>query len=269
MHVHDNSRHPGTHPNSGDTDDERSRSTLTTELLTRARNGGKDTAADIVSTVVLMHLDVAESVAWRYHGRGHDHQDLVQVARLGLIDAVNRYDPEHGPFMSYAVPTMVGYVKRYFRDQGWVVRPPRHIQEKQAPIAHAKDELTQILRRPPTVNDVASHLGFTPLEVQQALDIAGCFQPASLDASTDTLNDLNESLGERDQHFDSIDALATVGPACRHLPDRERRLLYLRYFQMLSQEDIAAELNVSQVQVSRLLRKTLARLRRNIGDIDQ
>lgn len=249
--------------------DQRSRSELTTDLLTQARTASQDEARELTSRVVMLHLDVAESVAWRYRGRGQDHQDLVQVARLGLIEAVDRFDPDRGPFLAYAVPTMVGHVKRHFRDHGWVVRPPRQIQEKQAEIARAKDELTHLLRRPPTVNDVATHLGFTAQEVQEAQNIEGCFHPASLDAAlAHSANDLNGLLGEKEPQLDSIEALATVSPACMQLPENDRRLLYLRFFKLCSQEEIAAEFGISQMQVSRWLRRTLSQLKEDIGDVD-
>jgi RNA polymerase sigma-70 factor (sigma-B/F/G subfamily) len=249
--------------------DQRSRSELTSELLVLARTADEATARELTSKVVMLHLDVAESVAWRYRGRGQDHQDLVQVARLGLIEAVERFDPDRGPFLAYAVPTMVGHVKRHFRDHGWVVRPPRQIQEKQAEIARAKDELTHVLRRRPTVADVATYLGFTVQEVQEAQDIEGCFHPASLDAAlAHSTNDLNGLLGEKEPQLESIEALATVSPACLHLPESDRRLLYLRFFKMCSQEEIAAEFGISQMQVSRWLRRTLARLKEDIGETD-
>lgn len=253
------------------TDDfeQRSRSELTTDLLRAARCADAETARELTSRVVVLHLDVAESVAWRYRGRGQDHQDLVQVARLGLIEAVERFDPDRGPFLAYAVPTMVGHVKRHFRDHGWVVRPPRQIQEKQAEITRAKDELTHVLRRRPTVSDIATYLGFTEQEVQEAQDIEGCFHPASLDAAlAHSANDLNGLLGEKEPQLESIEALATVSPACLQLPPDERRLLYLRFYKMCSQEEIAAEFGISQMQVSRWLRRTLAQLKQEIGDMD-
>jgi len=249
--------------------DQRSRSELTTDLLRQARRADDTEAHQLTSRVVVLHLDVAESVAWRYRGRGQDHQDLVQVARVGLIEAVERFDPDRGPFLAYAVPTMVGHVKRHFRDHGWVVRPPRQIQEKQAEIARAKDDLTHTLRRPPTVSDIANHLGFTTSEVQEALDIEGCFHPASLDAAlAHSANDLNGILGEKEAQLESIEALATISPACLKLPVDERRLLYLRFFKMCSQEEIAAEFGISQMQVSRWLRRTLGQLKEVIGDMD-
>jgi RNA polymerase sigma-70 factor (sigma-B/F/G subfamily) len=242
---------------------------MTTDLLIQARDAAEAEARELRSRVVMLHLDVAESVAWRYRGRGQDHQDLVQVARVGLIEAVDRFDPDRGPFLAYAVPTMVGHVKRHFRDHGWVVRPPRQIQEKQAEIGRAKDELTHVLRRKPTAADIASYLGFTEQEVQEAQDIEGCFHPASLDAAlAHSANDLNGLLGEKEPQLESIEALATVSPACMQLPENERRLLYLRFFKMCSQEEIASEFGISQMQVSRWLRRTLARLKEDIGDMD-
>ncbi len=249
--------------------DHRSRSELTTELLSRARSSSEDEGHELRARVVVLHLDVAESVAWRYRSRGQDHQDLVQVARLGLIESVERFDPDRGPFLPYAVPTMVGHVKRHFRDHGWVVRPPRQIQEKQAEIARAKDELTHVLRRRPTATDIATYLGLTTDEVQEAQNIEGCFHPASLDAAlAHSANDLNGLLGEKEPQLESIEALATVSPACLKLPASERRLLYLRFFKMCSQEEIAAEFGISQMQVSRWLRRTLAQLKESIGEVE-
>jgi RNA polymerase sigma-70 factor (sigma-B/F/G subfamily) len=249
--------------------DHKSRSELTSRLLTLARSAGDEERRELRARVVVLHLDVAESVAWRYRSRGQDHQDLVQVARVGLIEAVERFDPDRGPFLAYAVPTMVGHVKRHFRDHGWVVRPPRQIQEKQAEIAQAKDELSHVLKRRATITDIASYLGFSAHEVQEAQDIEGCFHPASLDAAlAHSANDLNGLLGEREARLDSIEALATVSPACLQLPANERRLLYLRFFKMCSQEEIAAEFGISQMQVSRWLRRTLTQLKEAIGEID-
>jgi RNA polymerase sigma-B factor len=256
-------------PHSQDDLDHKSRSELTTQLLTLARSARDEERRELRARVVVLHLDVAESVAWRYRSRGQDHQDLVQVARVGLIEAVERFDPDRGPFLAYAIPTMVGHVKRHFRDHGWVVRPPRQIQEKQAEIARAKDELSHVLKRPATVTDIASYLGFTEHEVQEAQDIEGCFHPASLDAAlAHSANDLNGLLGEREARLDSIEALATISPACLQLPANERRLLYLRFFKMCSQEEIAAEFGISQMQVSRWLRRTLSQLKEAIGEID-
>jgi RNA polymerase sigma-70 factor (sigma-B/F/G subfamily) len=249
--------------------DQKTRSELTSDLLTRARSTNAAEAKEFRARVVILHLDVAESVAWRYRSRGQDHQDLVQVARLGLIEAAERFDAERGPFLAYAVPTMVGHVKRHFRDHGWVVRPPRQIQEKQAEIARAKDQLTHILRRPPTVHDVAKFLDLSEHDVQEAQDIEGCFHPASLDAAlAHSANDLNGLLGEKEPQLESIEALATVSPACMQLPEAERRLLYLRFFKMCSQEEIAVEFGISQMQVSRWLRRTLAQLKDAIGEMD-
>lgn len=268
MSGHSASRPSAVHVGSEDFE-RKSRSELTTEVLALARDAGPDEARELRDRIVLLHLDVAESVAWRYRSRGQDHQDLVQVARLGLIEAAGRFDPDRGPFLAYAVPTMVGHVKRHFRDHGWVVRPPRQIQEKQAEIARAKDDLTHLLRRRPTSADLAKHLGMTERQVQEAEDIDGCFHPASLDAAlAHSANDLNAMLGEKEPQLESVEALATVSPACGQLPDDDRRLLYLRFFKMCSQEEIAAEFGISQMQVSRWLRRTLGQLKEAIGETE-
>jgi len=246
-----------------------SRSQLTTELLRTALTADADERRELHARVVMMHLDVAESVAWRYHNRGQEHQDLVQIARLGLVEAVERFDPDRGPFLAYATPTMVGNVKRYFRDHGWVVRPPRAIQERQAAISRSRDDLTHELRRLPNAFEIAAHLDISTTDVREAQNIQGCFQPASLDMTVgDGDSDLSDTLGQEEPDLERVEALATVSRACRQLDEDEKRLLYLRFFAMQSQEEIGAEFGISQMQVSRWLRRVLGQLKTTIGDTE-
>ena len=230
------------------------RSQLTTDLLRAAQTVSDAERHELHGRVVMMHLDVAESVAWRYHNR---------------VEAVERFDPDRGPFLAYATPTMVGNVKRYFRDHGWVVRPPRAIQERQAAISRGRDDLTHQLRRLPNTAEIASHLDLTTTDVREAQNIQGCFQPASLDMTVgDGESDLSDTLGREEPDLERVEALATVSGACRQLNEDEKRLLYLRFFAMQSQEEIGAEFGISQMQVSRWLRRVLGQLKTTIGDTD-
>jgi len=249
------------------------RSELTTDLLRQALQADEEERRELRARVVLMHLKLAESVAWRYQGRGQDHQDLVQIARLGLVEAVERFDPDRGPFIAYATPTMIGHIKRHFRDHGWFVRPPRAIQEKQALISRAKDDLSHLLARQPTIVEIANHLGLTEQDVREAENIQGCFHPASLDVALGDSNGASghgfaEVLGGEEPALENINVLATVSPACRQLPADDRRLLYLRFVAMCTQDEIAADFGISQMQVSRWLRRVLRELKATIGELE-
>ena len=248
---------------------EESRAELTVKLLTQAWATDGTERHELRERVVLMHLDVARTVAARYRNRGQDQQDLLQVAHLGLVQAVERFDPARGAFLAYAVPTMVGSIKRYFRDHSWAVRPPRELQEHQAEITAAKDDLTQVLRRSPTVTDLADHLRLGEQQVRAAQRSQACFSATSLDApSYEGGASVGDQLGDCDQDLDRLEAALTLRAAFASLPARDRRLLYLRFVQDCSQEEIGLEFAVSQMQVSRWLRRTLGRLREAIGELE-
>jgi RNA polymerase sigma-70 factor (sigma-B/F/G subfamily) len=249
------------------------RSRVTTSLLREAALAGDHERRDLHARVIVLHLDVADSVAWRYCGRGQDHQDLVQVARLGLVEAVERFDPERGSFLAFAVPTMVGHVKRHFRDHTWVVRPPRPIQERHHEITRARDDLSRGLCRPPTTTEIAGHLNMAVEDVREAMNIQGCYQPTSLDAGvSESGNNFSpryaDTLGEDQPELANVETLATVSPACLLLPPEDRELLFLRFFVLCSQEEIGAQLGISQMQVSRRLKRILTQLREEIGGLD-
>jgi RNA polymerase sigma-70 factor (sigma-B/F/G subfamily) len=250
-----------------------SRSQVTSVLLRQAREAGESERRELHTRVVVLHLDVAESVARRYRGRGQDHDDLVQVARLGLVEAVERFDPDRGPFLAYGVPTMVGHVKRHFRDHGWFVRPPRAVQERHIEVTRARNDLTYRLGRQPSMEDIARHLELDVRDVREAGDVGGCYHPSSLDASLLGQDSGNggsyaDVLGSDDLQLEGIEAVVTISPACRQLAAEDRRILYLRFFLMRSQDEIAAELGTSQMQISRRLRRILAQLKTVIGELD-
>jgi RNA polymerase sigma-B factor len=214
--------------------------------------------------VVVLNMGVARAIAHRYRQRGLAEDDLVQAAYVGLVKAVNGFDPSHErDFLSYAVPTVTGEVKRYFRDFGWAVRPPRRVQELQGSIAKTSSELTQKLGRSPRPTEVAEHLGLDVESVIEALAADGAFTPASLDVPVgeDGSATLGDLMPHDDVDFASAEARVMLGPAVRGLAPRDRRILELRFFEGWTQEQIAQDIGVTQMQVSRLLSRILKDLR--------
>lgn len=213
-------------------------------------------------------MGVARSVASRYANRGIEEEDLLQVAYLALTRAARDFDPQRDQdFLAYAVPTIRGEVKKHFRDHGWTVRPPRRIQDTQARITRAEGELVQQIGRTPTAEEIADHLDAALRDVVEAMTADGCFAPASLDrpaggadgeSGTSTLGDL---LVGTDSIQPAAEARLTLGPAVRRLAERDRRILFLRYFEQCTQQEIAEEIGVTQMQVSRLLARILRDLR--------
>jgi RNA polymerase sigma-B factor len=217
--------------------------------------------------VVLLNMGVARAIAHRYRQRGLNLDDLVQVAYVGLVKAVNGFDPtRERDFLSYAVPTVSGEVKRYFRDFGWTVRPPRRVQELQSRIAKASAELSQRLGRSPRPTEVADALEVDVEAVIEALAADGCFSPSSLDVPVG--EDGSSTLGQlmSDDHEDYGDAEARVmhAPLVRRLGERDKRIVELRFFEGWTQEQIAADIGVTQMQVSRLLARIMQELRREL-----
>ena len=216
---------------------------------------------------VVLNMEVAESVARRYAHRGEPLADLVQVACVGLTKAVQGFDPDRGhDFLSYAVPSMSGEIKRYFRDHGWTIRPPRRIQEVRQQLSGAVAELSQELGRSPRPSELAKRLGVDVGDIEEALATEDAYAPASLDDRGPDADGmpLVESLSYEDLDLRRMEVVATLGPAVQKLNARERHILFLRFFHGWKQREIAEELGVSQMQVSRLLSRTLATLRTEI-----
>ncbi len=222
----------------------------------------------VVDEVVLLNLPIARSLAMRYRERGVPTEDLVQVASLGLVKAVHGFDAERGrDFLAYAAPTMTGEIKRYFRDTGWAVRPPRRLQELRARMTQVTQSLSQDSGRAPTVKELASALGVDQDEVVEAMVSGNGYATSSLDAPpdgesgswADTVEDEDTALSA------TPDRLALEGMLAR-LPERERRILALRFFADKTQSEIGAEIGVTQMQVSRLLSRALRRLREELED---
>ncbi len=248
-----------------------SRSDATADLLARAA-GTEDEQerARLLDEVVMLNLGLARSIAMRYRNRGISLDDLEQVARLGLVKAVRGFDVDRRhDFLAYAVPTIRGEVRKHFRDSGWAVRPPRRVQELQGKIMAAASELTQTLGRSPRPSDLARHLDASPEDIEEALAADGCFTPTSLDrpvGGDDGGATIGELLAGDADDISSVDARVMLGPAVRRLDERDQRILYLRFFNGWTQEEIARDIGVTQMHVSRLLTRILKELRTAVVD---
>jgi RNA polymerase sigma-B factor len=217
--------------------------------------------------VVLLNLGLADGIAARYLGRGIDREDLVQVARLGLVKAVRRFRPELGQsFAGFAAPTIAGEIKRHFRDTGWMVRPPRRLQELGARMREVEKELEQDLHRRPHADELAQALQVDETQVRAAREAASSFHALSLDVpagptGTDAGGVADVLPEEDDDPFSAVDDAEWLRAALVDLTDRERLVLRLRFVDALTQSEIAERIGVSQMQVSRILRSTLVRMR--------
>ncbi|HUZ28297.1 MAG TPA: SigB/SigF/SigG family RNA polymerase sigma factor [Solirubrobacteraceae bacterium] len=216
--------------------------------------------------LVARFLPLARKLARRYVQSSEPYEDLVQVASLGLVKAVERFDPTRGfAFSSFAVPTIVGELKRYFRDTAWAIHVDRGAQERARKVSDAQQKLNSLTGRTPTVDELAQYLELSQEEVLAGLQTAEAYGALSLDAPVageeDEESSRLDSLGVEDRELTLADDIATIFAAARHLPARERQILYLRFSEDLTQSEIAQQVGISQMQVSRLLRRSLQRLR--------
>lgn len=242
----------------------------TEEALRQAHQVEGPEREELLQEVVRWNVPVAHSIAHQFHNRGEPAEDIDQVACLGLTKAVRGFDPDREKrFLAYAVPTIRGEVKRYFRDGAWLVRPGRRIQELQAEISPAIADLSQQLGRSPRSREIAAYLGREPEQIDEALACRGCFAPDSLDdrGSGDDGFALSDRLGTVEEGFAHSEAVTMLGSACRALKPRDRRILYLRFYKQWTQAEIAADLGVTQMQVSRLLSRILSDLRTSIDEV--
>jgi RNA polymerase sigma-B factor len=243
---------------------------LTTRSLLdqRARSTDEEVRQSLLDQAIELNLGIAHSIASRFRGRGVESDDLDQVAYLGLVKAARSYRPDtETPFLAYAVPTIRGEVKRYFRDCSWTVRIPRRLQELQGSIASVRPQLVQDLQRDPTLEELAEALNTTVADVEDALAADGCYSVLSLDRPIDgesTASLADTIADEEDSAFERTEAVAMLEPVLNDLAPRERKILELRFVEGHTQADIGAEIGVSQMQVSRLLRGILDRLREQI-----
>ena len=219
--------------------------------------------------LVTAHIGLAEYLARRFTNRGEPLDDLVQVASLGLLKAVDRFDPERGlEFSTYATPTIVGELKRHFRDKGWAVRVPRRVQELHLRLGSVVSVLSQELGRSPTIGEIAQAASVSEEDVLEAIEAGHAYRFTSLDApsGTDDEGTLATQLGEDDQALIDSEHRVALSPLIARFPPRERTILHLRFFEGLTQSEIAGRLGISQMHVSRLLARSLAQLRASAED---
>lgn len=215
-------------------------------------------------------LPLAQHLANRYSGRGEPTDDLAQTAAIGLIKAIDKFDPSRGvDFAGYAIPTIIGELKRHFRDRTWDIRVPRRLQELRLGISEANSTLLQSLGRSPTVADIAAHLNLTEEEVLEGLEGARAYNAVSLSTpagDSERATELGDMLGAEDGEYELAELRVALGPALATLDAREQRILTLRFYGNLTQSQIAEQIGVSQMHVSRLLARALAKLR---GQLDE
>jgi len=238
------------------------------DLLKRYHIGGDTSARE---ELVQRHLPLVRSLARRYAGRGEALEDIEQVGAIGLLKAIDRYDLEREVSLTtYATPNVVGEIKRHFRDKGWAIRVPRRLQELRMQIGTTTAELTQALGRSPTPRELAEKLGCSVEEIVEGIESSNAYSTLSLDATDDGGEDggvsMLEVMGLDDEELEQIEIRESIKPLLEALPPREKRILLLRFFKNKTQSEIAAEIGVSQMHVSRLLSKTLDRLRTSIQE---
>ena len=243
---------PGTPTRSPDSD---------RDLLRRYHEGGDTSARE---ELVQRHLPLVRSLARRYAGRGESLEDIEQVGAIGLIKAIDRYELSRDVALTtYATPNVVGEIKRHFRDKGWAIRIPRGLQELNAKMSSTIERLTAKLGHSPSIAEIALELQTTPEQVLEAMEAGSAYAPVSLSAGPSGEGELDpmETIGTEDTNFERTEQRASLEPALELLPDREREILRMRFEDGLTQTQIADQVGVSQMHVSRLIRKSLARMR--------
>ena len=215
--------------------------------------------------LVHLHLALVQHCARRFRNRGEPYEDLVQVGTIGLIKSIDRFDLERGvEFSTYATPTIIGEIKRHFRDKGWAIRVPRRLQELRMHIASATAELTQQLGRSPTPRELAERIGCTVEEIVEGIESSNAYATLSLDAGDDHDDgaaSMLEAIGTEDDNLEHVEIRESIKPLLDQLDAREKKILLLRFFKNMTQSQIAEEIGVSQMHVSRLLTRTLEQLR--------
>ncbi len=235
------------------------------ELLRRYHEGGDRTARE---ELVQRHLPLVRALARRYAGRGEPLDDIEQVGAIGLLKAIDRYElSREVALTTYATPNVVGEIKRHFRDKGWAIRIPRGLQELNARMSSTVERLTSRMGRSPTIAEIARELTVGPEEVLEALEAGSAYAPMSLSGNPSSESDLDpmEALGGEDEAFERSEQRATLEPALHALPERDREILRKRFEEGLTQTQIAEQVGISQMHVSRLIRKSLARMRAELS----
>jgi RNA polymerase sigma-B factor len=235
------------------------------ELLRRYHENG-DTGAR--EQLIQRHLPLVRSLARRYAGRGEALEDIEQVGAIGLIKAIDRFELDREVSLAtYATPNVVGEIKRHFRDKGWAIRVPRALQELNASMSGAIERLTVKLSRSPSIAEIAEELETTPEQVLEALEVGSAYSTVSLSTAPGGEDELDplETIGEEDEGFQRSEDRAALAPALQRLPPREREILRMRFEEGLPQTQIAQRIGLSQMHVSRLIRKSLAEMRAQLS----
>ena len=241
------------------------------ELFAALRDGSAPEPArdEAREDLVHLHLPLVEHCARRFRNRGEPFEDLVQVGTIGLLKSIDRFDLERGvEFSTYATPTIIGEIKRYFRDKGWAIRVPRRLQELRMQIGATSAELTQNLGRSPTARELAEAIGCSVEEVLEGIESSNAYSTMSLDASEgdDGAGTMLDAIGIDDENLEHVEIRESIKPLLDRLDAREKRILLLRFFKNMTQSQIAEEIGVSQMHVSRLLTRTLEQLRTSLED---
>jgi len=234
----------------------------------------RDRSPTVREELVDRFMPLARRLASRYAGGAEPFDDLVQVASVGLVKAIERFDPSRGTaFSTFAVPTILGELKRHFRDRGWSVHVPRDVQERILKVERALADLPAKLGHSPTIQDIAQRLEVTEEEVLEAMHAAQGHHAVSLDASS-SLGDgdepapLGDRIGEEDLSFDMVEYGAAIGPVLQEISERDRMVLHLRFVEDMTQSEIADRVGVSQMHVSRILRATVEKLREQVPEVE-
>jgi RNA polymerase sigma-B factor len=230
-----------------------------------------DDRADVREKLVDQYIGLVEFLARRFRNRGEPLEDLVQVGTIGLLKAIDRFELEREvEFSTYATPTIVGELKRHFRDKGWAVRVPRRLQELHLELTKVISNLGQELGRSPTVPEIAESAGISEETVLEGMEIAHAYSFTSLDAPIDSedaeSSSFADQIGSEDDQLENLEYRASLAPEMAKLPERERKILFLRFYRGMTQSEIAERLGISQMHVSRLLNRTLMRLREALGE---
>jgi RNA polymerase sigma-B factor len=251
--------------------------TLSTEQLFRLRRGRQNPSVDqdpaVVEELVRRFEPLARSVARRYHSRGEPLEDLTQVANVGLLKAIAKFDPSKGfAFTSYATPTMLGELKRYFRDSGWAVHVPRGVKERAVELARVTEGLSTRLGRSPSLSELAEALEATEEQTLEAIEAYHARHAAPLEQGSDdddsTPLSPAQMLGAEDERLEQAEYLSVIAKGVESLSESDRMILYLRFGRDLTQSEIAKRIGTSQMQVSRLLRSSIEKIRRASGEED-
>lgn len=226
----------------------------------------------IRNQLVMMHMNLVRFLAGKFANRGEPLEDLVQVGIIGLINAIDRFDPERGTkFSTYATPTIVGEIKRYFRDKAWNLKVPRRMQELNLSASKAAESLSQRLGRSPTIQEISEVIGATEEETLEAIELGNAYDTVSLDSKVSFEGEpapltLSDFIGNIDDKLQNIETYGDLSEALNYLDSREKKIIYLRFFKDMSQTEVAERLKISQMHVSRLQQKALKRLKQLLSD---